>query len=262
MDSRQEQERTQRSSSPAARAFTSSLRALARYHKSRVIGAEHVPLEGGVVVVGTHSLASYELFIICHFSEEAIGRRTYIIGDDLMFRIPGIGPTLREIGFVPGNREDALRRLSEGALLGIAPGGMRESLRPSTERYRYDWSNRRGFAAIAMKSGVPVVPTVCPSADEIYTVHDSPLTRWAYRHLKMPMPLFHGRWLTPMPRPIELIHWIGEPIYPDVPKDRVTDADVDRFHGRIMASIGDLVRQARAAGANVEHLRPMPLGWR
>jgi 1-acyl-sn-glycerol-3-phosphate acyltransferase len=227
-----------------------------------VIGAEHVPLEGGVVVVGTHSLASYELFIICHFSEEAIGRKTYIVGDDLMFKIPGLGATLSEIGFIPGNREDAMRRLAQGALIGIAPGGMHESLRPSTERYRYDWSRRRGFAAIAMKAGVPIVPTVCPSADEIFTVHDNPVTRWAYQQMKIPMPLFHGRWGIPVPRPIELIHWIGKPIHPDVPPDRVTDADVDRFHARIMSSIEDLVRQALEAGTNVDHLKPMPLGWR
>jgi len=231
-----------------ARAWQHGMERLARYHRSEVIGADNVPREGGVVVAGTHSLASYELFIISHFSNEVLGRTTYIIGDDLLFKLPVTRDFFPEINFIPGSRELAVERLREGDLLGIAPGGMREALRGPDQRYTYDWSRRKGFAWVAMKAGVPVIPVVCPNADNIYRVIDNPITPTVYEHLKVPVPLAMGRWGTPLPRPVKLVHWLGAPIEPDVAPDQVTEDDVVAFHSRILRALDDLVEQALTVG--------------
>ncbi|MEZ4241585.1 MAG: lysophospholipid acyltransferase family protein [Myxococcota bacterium] len=237
---------------------------LARYHRCEVVGAHNVPPTGGVVLAGTHSLASYELFIVSHFSDDVLGRTTNIIGDDLLFRMPGLGTVLRDSHFVPGRRDSAVQRLKDGDMLGIAPGGMKESLRGHGRRYTYDWSRRKGFAAVAMKAGVPVVPVCCPNADDIFHVYDNPLTRGVYRALKVPAPVFRGRWGTPLPRPVKLVHWLGEPIHPHVPPEEVTPAAVDAFHARITEALDALVAKAIATGDRLEGVPDvLPLGgWR
>ena len=231
--------------------------AIARYHHCEVIGSENVPKTGGVVVVGPHSLATYDLFVLCHASLKILGRQTYIVGDDLMFKLPLLGKALAEIGFIKGGREYAIQRLQQGDLLGIAPGGMAEALHQS-EGKRLDWSRRKGFTWVAMKAGVPVVPTACPNADDIFTVYGNPVTDWIYKKFKLPLPVFRGVGPTPIPRPVKLVHLIGKPVYPEASPDRFTDDDVTRFHDRIVAATQELVDEGRRigvdAGPNVDWL--------
>lgn len=232
----------------AAATWERWMRFLARYHSCEVVGVNHVPKTGGVVFAGTHSLASYDLFIVSFASIEFTGRRVLIVGDDLMFKVPGLAKPLREIGFISGRREVVMEKLRQGEMIGIAPGGMKESLRSSQHRYEFDWSSRKGFAHVAMKAGVPVLPAVCPQADHIYTVYENPLTPWVYRHFKVPIPFFTGRALSPLPRPVKLVHVVGKPLYPDVAPDQATDEDVKRFHERIVRAVKDLMEEARAMG--------------
>lgn len=235
--------------------------ALARYHRSMIVGADHVPATGGALVVGTHSLATYEIFLVTCFSEQVAGRPTAIVVDDLMFRLPVIGGALAELGFLRGDRARTIELLRGGALIGVAPGGMRESLRPSSQRYRYPWGHRRGYAVVASAAGVPIVPLVCPAADDIFTVHDSALTRAAYARLRLPVPVFHGRWGAPIPRPVPLVFWMGAPIYPEVAPDQATDADVDRLRERVTTAVADLSARAVAVGTALAGHAARPLGW-
>lgn len=224
------------------------MRFLASYHQWEVVGAENVPKTGGVVFAATHSLASYDIFIAAYSTSEFFGRKTLIVGDDLLFKIPGLGGFFRRSGFIAGTREQLIDRLKAGEVIGIAPGGMRESLRSRRHKHEFDWSKRKGFAAISLASGAPVVPAVCPAADDIYTVYDNPMTPWIYKRFKIPLPLFSGRGFTPLPRPVKLVHYVGKPIYPDVAPDKVTDADVERHHGRIVAAVQQLMREALHGG--------------
>jgi len=224
------------------------MRYLAHYHQCELVGGENVPKTGGVVFAGTHSLASYDLFIVSHASSLLYGRRVLIVGDDLLLKLPRVGPFLREIGFISGKREVVLERLADGEMIGIAPGGMMESLRSSRHKYEFDWSRRKGFAWVALKAGAPVLPAVCPQADHIYTVVDNPLTPWLYKQFKVPLPFFAGRNFTPLPRPVKLIHLVGKPLYPDVAPDQVTDADVDRFHAKIIDAVRALMEEGRKMG--------------
>jgi 1-acyl-sn-glycerol-3-phosphate acyltransferase len=243
----------------AARTWRRFMRWLADYHSWELVGAGHVPKRGGAIVTCTHSLATYDLFIMGYASQHLIGRQAYIIGDDLMFRIPGLTPVLEEIAIIPGGREAAVARLKQGYLLGIAPGGMKESLRGKHRRREFDWSDRRGFVWAAALAGVPIVPAVCPSANDIYSVYENPLTEWAYRRFKLPLPIFRGLGPTPLPRPTKLLSVLGPPIYPDVAPDRVTDGDVTRFHARVVQATQALMVQAdlldgRAIGDDVRRL--------
>lgn len=221
------------------------MRLLAKYHSWEIVGVENIPTEGGAVITCTHSLASYDLFIMGCASKRLLGRQAYIVGDDLMFSIPGSEPVLLEMGYVPRvSRERVVERLEQGDLIGIAPGGMKESLRSHRMRYDFDWSDRLGFVWVAMQAGVPIVPIVCPSSNDIFTVYDNPLTPWVYRRLKLPLPLFRGIGPTPLPRPVELLSVVGAPIYPEVAPEEVQAHDVVRMHGKVVEATRALTEQA------------------
>jgi 1-acyl-sn-glycerol-3-phosphate acyltransferase len=236
-------------SGTATKTWGDLMRFLARYHSWQVVGAAGIPKTGGAIVTCTHSLASYDLFIMRYASREVLGREAYIVGDDLMFKIPGLGQVLKDIGFIAGGREHVVDRLKAGDLLGIAPGGMRESLRGTREeRHTFDWSKRRGFAWTALKAGVPIIPAVCPNSDDIYTVYSNPLTTWAHKQLKVPLPIFRGIGPTLLPRKVKLISVLGKAIYPDAAPDQFDEADVARLHKQVVDATGDLLAEALKMG--------------
>lgn len=52
----------------------------------------------------------------------------------------------------PGTVEDCIKRLKDGHLLCIAPGGVREALFSDSSRYNLIWAQRLGFAKVIIGS--------------------------------------------------------------------------------------------------------------
>lgn len=225
------------------------LRRLCAYHTYRVHGIEHVP-EGPGLLAFHHSLATYDSFLLAVPLMDQLGRTLRGLADRLIFRTPGLGAVFTGAGFVEGSRGACAKLLQGGALVGLAPGGMREALRPSTERYRFDWRGRLGFVRVAMTSGVPIVLAACPRADDVYTVVGNPVTRVAYRSLRVPAPFAYGRYGTAVPRPIHLWHLLSEPIVADVAPDQVRDEDVVRHHQRVVDRMSRLMRASLELGSS------------
>lgn len=119
----------------------------------------------------------------------ALGARWYrrrgvderIVGlmHDAMFGVPYLGNLLTAVGAVrasPGNAEAALER---GIKVLVAPGGDIEAFRPWRERHRIKFADRKGWARLALRAGVPIVPVVFVGGHETFMVlHDGqPLAR-------------------------------------------------------------------------------------
>ena len=218
---------------------------LREYHQYEVVGGEHVPQVGPALVASTHSLATYENLMMASMSLDILGRRPFIVGDDLMFKVPWLGDRLREVRMIPRDRQTAVDLLRRGEIIGLGPGGMREALRSSEERYRFDWSGRLGFVWVSIASGAPIIVGACPAADDIYTVYKNPLTPWLYQRFKLPLPVFRGRGPTPLPRPVKIVHYLAEPIPPPViAPDDIRDEDVERHHALVTERMRTLVDQA------------------
>jgi 1-acyl-sn-glycerol-3-phosphate acyltransferase len=244
---------------PAARAIFKSaeltLRALRDYHQHEVFGLENIPRTGPALIACNHSFATYDGWFFGVVLRDELGRRPLAIGDRLMMGLPVVGPFFRELGFVLGSRESAAEMLRRGEILGLLPGGMREALRSSNEKYRINWQGRRGFVWASMLSGAPVVLAACPRADDIFDVADLDLTRRIYDRFRVPVALVRGLGPTVLPRPVKLWHLVSEPIFPDVAPDRVAESDVARHHEHLMTRMDRLMRDAleldtakRAAG--------------
>ncbi len=216
---------------------------LRRYHKHRVVGAENVPGHGGALLVVNHSLATYDGFLLALALYEETGRLATGLGDKLIFRTPGLRSLALDMGIVPGEPDAGLRMLRQGHLVGVAPGGMREALRPTSERYNIRWDRRRGFVRLAIEAGVPLVLAACPAADEMYTVYENRLTKAAYYNWRLPIPLVRGVGPTLIPRPVELVHHVAPPIHPPQYDASRFEQQVDALHAEVVRTMESLLRR-------------------
>lgn len=224
------------------------LNKLRKYHDHEVIGMEHIPQEGRGLIVFNHSLATYDMSLLFAAIFADLGRIPRPLTDHLFFKIPYLGQMVELVGGVEGNPQNAEKMLEEGNLVAVAPGGMRESLRPSSERYQILWEKRKGFVALALRTQTPIIIAICPKADDIYDVYPSPLTKWAYQKFKVPVFLARGIGLSPIPKPVKLIHFIDKPLIPPVadPNPEGFKKQVDALHRKVVARAHKLIGVAVA----------------
>lgn len=219
------------------------LKPLQVYHRYEVKGLEHVPATGGCLMVCHHSMATYDGFLLGMVIWEQTGRLGRGLGDDRIFQTPKLADFARDIGLVPASPTAGAELLAQGELVGVAPGGMREALRPRDARYQVRWGDRKGFCKLALRAQVPMMLAACPKADELYEVYPSRLTDRLYRHLHLPLPLFRGLGLTAVPRPVRLTHYIAPLIVPP-PHDPDHEQDqIDALHKEASAVMRGLLRR-------------------
>lgn len=210
-------------------------KALQRYHHYQVVGLENIPAQGRVIIAVNHSVATYDTGLLFTTIIDELGRMPRSLGDRLIFKVPKFSDLMSELGVVEGNQDNAHRLLNHEELVFVAPGGMREALRPSTQKYRLMWQRRLGFARLAMETQTPIVLAMCPHADDLYEISESKVTKILYKEFKIPLPFARGLGFTFLPRPIKLTHYLSKPIKPPkMPEDPVQAKLVlARFHARL-----------------------------
>ena len=221
------------------------MEAARRYHHHKVVGIEKIPKGRGSIVAVNHSLATYDITLLmtAMLTERQIMARPLV--DRLFFRIPIVGYVAANFfGAVEGSPQAAENLLKQGEVITVAPGGMREALRPSREKYQIQWDNRLGFVRLAMKTQSPIILAACPKADDLYDVYPSHLTAWFYQTFRIPVFLARGIGLTPIPRPIKLTHYLSEPIEPPqwVEDELTREKVVREFHGKLVKRMKNLLK--------------------
>ena len=219
------------------------------YHQHKVIGMENIPATGRALLVVTHSLATYDISFLFAAIYEELGRLCRPLADNFFFnKAPYLGELVEAIGGKQGSKENALSLLENEQLVMVAPGGMREALRPSSERYQILWDKRKGFIRIALQTQTPIILAVCPKADDIFDVYKNGLTKLMYQKFRIPLVFARGLGLTPLPRPVKLFHFLSEPIIPPKPKDdpQAFARQVNRLHKKVTGIAQDLIGKAIA----------------
>ncbi|RMC15389.1 hypothetical protein DUI87_07580 [Hirundo rustica rustica] len=126
------------------------------WHGYELHGVENIP-EGPGLVVFYHGATPVDYIYFSARLHIMTKRRCRVVADHFVFRLPGFRILIEVLGILHGPKEACVRTLEKGHLLAIAPGGVREALF-SDEMYTILWSDRKGFAQVAIDAKVPIIP--------------------------------------------------------------------------------------------------------
>ena len=133
-------------------------------------GIEHVPSEGGALLVSNHSGAlppDAPMIMQAIRKDHPRPRPLYMLGEHWFKGYPGIGLLTNKIGLVAAHPANARRLLAdERRLVLVFPEGQKGSRKLYWQRYKLRRFGRGGFVRTAMRAGVPVVPVAVVGAEE------------------------------------------------------------------------------------------------
>jgi 1-acyl-sn-glycerol-3-phosphate acyltransferase len=131
-------------------------------------GLEHIPREGGALMVANHAAAiPSDAPVIMHGIETELERPVYGLAENLLRALPMVGTLWSRFGGVPAHPENAYRLLHDDQqLVLVFPEGTKGTGKLYRDRYKLHRFGRGGFVEIAMRSGVPVVPIAVVGAEE------------------------------------------------------------------------------------------------
>ena len=138
------------------------------WHRVEWDGLEHIPTQGGALLVSNHAGAiPADAPAIMHGIEEELGRPVYGLADEMFKRLPVVGTMWSRVGGVLAHPDNAYRLLREQAQLALVfPEGTKGTGKTYGERYQLRRFGRGGFVQIAMRAGVPIVPIAVVGAEE------------------------------------------------------------------------------------------------
>jgi 1-acyl-sn-glycerol-3-phosphate acyltransferase len=142
-----------------------------RWFGVRMRGLAHVPEAGPALVVANHSgtlpVDAVMLQAGLH-DEHPTHRNLRLLGADLVYEIPLLGPLARKGGHTRACPANAHVLLRSGELVGVFPEGFKGIGKPFSDRYQLRRFGRGGFAATAIRARVPIIPCAIVGAEEIY----------------------------------------------------------------------------------------------
>ncbi|MFM7145259.1 MAG: 1-acyl-sn-glycerol-3-phosphate acyltransferase, partial [Actinomycetales bacterium] len=124
-------------------------------------GLEHVPAQGGALVVANHSgtLALDAVMTqVALLDDHPAHRHLHMLGANLVFATPFDSELARASGHTLACHPDAELLLQRGEVVGVWPEGFKGIGKPFSERYKLQRFGRGGFVAAAVTCGVPIIP--------------------------------------------------------------------------------------------------------
>ena len=191
-----------------------------KWFRVEVLGVQNIP-DGGVLLVANHSgtipVDALMTTVAVH-DHHPDHRMVRMLGADLVFDTPVIGPIARTTGNTLACNEDAERLLTSGECVSVFPEGFKGIGKNFSQRYKLQRFGRGGFVSAAIRSRVPIVPCAIVGAEEIYPLLGDikPLARalgLPYFPITPTFPLLGP--LGAIPLPSRWIIEFGEPIPTD-----------------------------------------------
>jgi 1-acyl-sn-glycerol-3-phosphate acyltransferase len=230
------------------------------WFRTEVYGIEHVPTDGGGLVVGNHSgtVALDALMLSVAIRDRTpAGRHLRLLGADLVFRVPFLSELARKSGATVACNPDAERLMSGDQLVGVFPEGFKGIGKRFADRYKLQRFGRGGFVSAALRTGTPIVPVAIVGAEEIYPIlaDVKPLARLLGLPYFPVTPTFP--WLGPLglvPLPSK---WLIQ-FCPPIPTAHLTDHADDPM---VVYNLADQVRETiQATLLELLEKRPDPFG--
>jgi 1-acyl-sn-glycerol-3-phosphate acyltransferase len=215
-----------------------------RWFRARLEGAEHLP-EGGALLVGNHAMFGLDGVVLGSLVLRETHRHLRFLGERNLFRFGPLARVLHAAGAVEGAPENAVALLRRGEWVAVYPGGIDDSWKTSAERYELKWGTRAGFARVAMRAGVPILPVAALGIDEMYTVvaRERWLGRLVMGSPRYDLPVLYGAYGTLVPRRTPQRYVIGAPI--DTAGDATRAEDVERVRAATHDGLSAMLRDVR-----------------
>lgn len=145
-------------------------RALAEKLSARLHGGEHLPRRGPALIVGNHALFGADSVALVAVLVADGHRVPRFLAEKNLYRVPLVRSVLGAVGAIPGAPDEAVALLEAGEIVAVYPGGVDDSFKLSAEAYTLKWGERAGFARVALRARVPVVPIAATGVDELFEV--------------------------------------------------------------------------------------------
>jgi 1-acyl-sn-glycerol-3-phosphate acyltransferase len=222
------------------------------WHRVEWEGLEHIPTDGGALLVSNHAGAiPADAPAIMHGIETELGRPVYGLADEMFKRLPVVGTMWSRVGGVLAHPDNAYRLLREQQQLALVfPEGTKGTGKPYRERYQLRRFGRGGFVQIAMRAGVPVVPIAVVGAEEAMPIlYKSPTLAKALGIPYFPITanMLLGLGLLHLPakiriRVLEPITFDVEPDQPRYSRSLIMD-ESERIRQQVQEALYDMLRQ-------------------
>lgn len=187
-------------------------------------GQECLPSTSGALLVGNHAYLGADSWILSAMLISQCNVVPRFLGDRNLWRIPGVNRFLTSFGAIAGKPDEAVDLLKSGEIVIVYPGGVDDSFKLSSQAYQLQWGKRAGFARVAMRAQVPIIPVAATGVDELYQIdqRESFLGRSFGGSSRYDLPLPESL----KPRKIPLDYHLLAPI--DTSGDPAKEADVER----------------------------------
>lgn len=229
-----------------------------------VEGFDHLP-DGPSLLVGNHNggMMVPDMFalMLAGWRRFGVELPSYGLTHDLSANAPGFGRLLGLVGAMPARHENGAAALARGCRVLVYPGGDIDTFKPFTERHVVKFGGRTGFARLAIRSGVPIVPVVSLGAHETFIVLSD--GRELARRLRLKelfrlevLPIFlalpFGLGIGPaemhLPLPSRLLIRVLPPVEHRLPAEAADDRDAVRAYaeevrGRMQDALDEMKRR-------------------
>lgn len=185
------------------------------YLRPELIHPERIP-QGGVLLVGNHALMGIDSFALYPLLWQHTQRLPRGLADRFLFKVPGLDKVFHSVGAIEGHPDQAVDLLLQGEMCLVYPGGSAESFKSPAQRYQLFWKDRLGFAKVALRAQVPVVPIMAAGVDHAYRFlfRDKLLVRHVAGQGKARYDFPVSLGLGILPLPVQFTYHVGEPIQP------------------------------------------------
>jgi len=160
--------------------------------------------------------------------------------------IPIVGHVAKSVRTVDATKSNVDLAMSTGDSLSVNPGGITEMFSaPSTKDSEFALlSDRKGYARMAVRWGVPVTPVYVFGSSRLFRRYDVPALERFSRYFKIAILFFYGRLGLPVPFPIKLLYVIGKTIRPKPVMNGGGEGELERvvegFHDEVKKEIVDV----------------------
>jgi 1-acyl-sn-glycerol-3-phosphate acyltransferase len=217
------------------------------WFRTRVLGSQNIPSEGAALIVGNHAGAfAIDALMVVHALEMNSTRSLHLLGADFLFQDP-LRELMAHLNVHPATFDSANELLQSGHLVGVWPEGVNGVGKTIEHRYQLQEFGRAGFARLAARNAVSIIPTAVIGSEEAYPLlaRVEGLLDWAgfpYLPVTPTFPALGPLGLIPFPSQWTIS--FGTPIAP--PKsDHPIDAFAcsDRVRGELTQMIRELLSQ-------------------